>query len=66
MAVLSKLWIAYIHFSDSSKKDDYLISFARRVISEFGTGKQGSGPQKLDLDPTPAIPSASSFSIIPQ
>jgi hypothetical protein len=41
-------------------------SFVTRVISDFGTAKQGSGPQKLDLDPSPTKPSASSFPIIPQ
>jgi hypothetical protein len=48
MAVLSKFWISYIHLPNSSKKD----------------GKQGSGPQKLDLDATPTRPSAYSYPII--
>jgi hypothetical protein len=30
-------------------------SFVTRIFSDFGTGKQGSGPQKLDLDLISAI-----------
>jgi hypothetical protein len=49
-------------------KDDYLttILLSPSVISDLGTSKEGSCPQKLDLDPTPARPSASTFQIIPQ
>jgi hypothetical protein len=69
MAVLSKFWIAYIHLSDSSKKDDFFEpdnnSFITRAISDFGTGIQGSDPQKLNLDSTPQRLSVSSFPIIP-
>jgi hypothetical protein len=49
MAILSKLWIAFIHLPDSSKKYDYLTTIlVVHVISHFGTGKQGFGSEKLD------------------
>jgi hypothetical protein len=65
MAVLSKLWIAYTHQPHSSKKDDYLTTILLSHVT-LVRGKQGSGPQMLDLDPTPTSPSAFSFPIIPQ
>jgi hypothetical protein len=33
MAVLSKLWIAYIHLTNSSKKDDYLKTNLKSYVS---------------------------------
>jgi hypothetical protein len=63
MAALSKIFIAYIHLPDSSKKDDYLTTIFLPHVSSVSLGRLN---KELDLDPTPARSSVSSFPIIPQ
>jgi hypothetical protein len=44
MAVLSKLWIAYKHFPDSSNKDDYLTTILLSQVSSVFLGRANKVP----------------------
>jgi hypothetical protein len=50
--VIKSVLLVLLKYKNKKK----LIFCVKCVVSDLGTGKQGSNPQKLDLDPTPTRP----------